>query len=92
MARPTISPLNKARDFFFSELLFSVTDKRGIIEFGNDVFARIAGYSLKEMVGEPHNIIRHSDMPRAVFKVLWDYLEAGQTIVAQCRDRLQPPR
>ncbi len=86
MARPTVSPINEARDFHFSELFFSVTDKRGIIEFGNDVFTRIAGYSLGEMVGEPHNIIRHPDMPRAVFKVLWDYLEAGKTIVAYVKN------
>ncbi|MEZ4701300.1 MAG: PAS domain-containing protein [Rhodothermales bacterium] len=86
MARPTVTPLNEERLFEFHELFFSVTDKRGVIEFGNDVFARIAGYSLDEMVGEPHNIIRHPDMPRAVFKVLWDYLDAGRTIVAYVKN------
>jgi len=46
------------------------------------VFARVSGYSFEKLVGQPHNIIRHPDMPRAVFKLLWDHLHAGKLIAA----------
>jgi aerotaxis receptor len=60
------------------ELFFSTTDRRGIIRAGNSVFVRIAAYTVNEMVGAPHSIIRHPDMPAAVFKVMWDRLLAGK--------------
>lgn len=79
MARPKIQPREHERPFEFDELFFSTTDQKGIILSGNDVFARVAGYdSVAELVGQPHNIIRHPDMPRAVFKLLWDTLKAGE--------------
>ena len=51
---------------------------KGIILSGNDVFVRMSGYSRETLVGAAHNIIRHPDIPQAVFKLLWDYLEAGK--------------
>ena len=84
MAR--IIPRNKEREFKLTELFFSVTDTKGIIKFGNDIFTRISGYSEEELIGEPHNIIRNPDMPRAVFKLLWDYIEAGKVIAAYVKN------
>jgi hypothetical protein len=49
-----------------------------VILTGNEVFVRVSGYELDALVGKPHNIIRHPDVPRAVFRLLWDYLEAGR--------------
>jgi len=59
--------------------LVSETDDKGIIKFANDDFCNIAGYSLEDLVGKPHNIVRHSDMPRAAFKSLWDTVRKGET-------------
>ena len=58
--------------------LVSETDERGIITFANDDFCKIAGYKLEELIGKPHNIVRHPDMPKAAFKSLWDTVKSGQ--------------
>lgn len=75
------------REFRLEELFFSTTDRQGRILSGNEVFARISGYSYAELIGQPHNIIRHPDMPRAVFKLLWDYLLADKSITAYVKNR-----
>ena len=75
------------RDFKLSELFFSTTDKRGVITAGNEVYVRVSGYSLDELVGSPHNIIRHPDMPRCAFKLLWSYLESGKRFAAYVKNR-----
>lgn len=58
--------------------LVSETDAKGVITFANDDFCNIAGYSLEELMGQPHNLVRHSDMPRAAFKSLWDTVQKGE--------------
>ncbi len=78
MARPTFAPTGHERQFDHHELFFSTTDPKGIILSGNDVFVRVSGYSRETLVGAAHNIIRHPDIPQAVFKLLWDYLDAGK--------------
>jgi len=57
--------------------LVSETDSKGIITFANDDFCKIAGYNLDELIGQPHSIVRHQDMPKAAFKSLWDTVQAG---------------
>ncbi len=52
--------------------ILSETDDKGIITYANDIFCEIAGYTLEELIGEPHNIVRHPDMPKVAFKGLWD--------------------
>lgn len=59
------------------ELFFSTTDRQGRIRTGNSVFVRISGYSLEELTGAPHNIVRHPEMPAGVFRLVWDRLLAG---------------
>jgi len=61
-----------------NDFLVSQTDERGIILFANDDFCKIAGYSIDELVGKPHNIVRHKDMPRAAFKDLWSTIKEGK--------------
>lgn len=60
------------------ELIVSQTDPRGIITMGNAAFVRMSGYSLEELIGTPHHILRHPDMPAIAFKGLWDDLAAGK--------------
>ena len=75
-------PTGLERPFEAHELFWSTTDGKGIITSGNDVFARVADYDLADMIGRPHNLIRHPDMPRGAFRLLWDYLESDQPIAA----------
>ncbi len=58
--------------------LVSETDAKGIIKFANEDFCKIAGYSLEELVGKPHNIVRHPEMPKKAFKSLWDTIQKGE--------------
>ena len=57
--------------------LVSETDEKGIIRFGNEDFCNMAGYTLEELMGKPHNIVRHNDMPKAAFQSLWDTITNG---------------
>ena len=60
------------------DFLVSQTDEKGRILFANDDFCKIAGYTLEELVGQNHNIVRHPDMPKAAFKELWDTVREGK--------------
>lgn len=79
--------INKEAKFEHNELFFSITDKESTILSGNDVFVRISGYERSELIGRYHNIIRHPDMPRIIFKTFWEYLNAGKPIVAYVKNR-----
>ena len=68
--------------FLDSEIIVSKTDTKGRITYGNELFLKLAGYAEKDILGQPHNIVRHSDMPRAIFKLLWEYIQAGTEINA----------
>lgn len=78
--RPT--PINRETGWDKSKILMSKTDPYGVIEYANDAFIEVSGYEEHELMGKPHNIIRHPDMPRVIFKVLWDYLKKGRNIHA----------
>ena len=73
MRRP--EPKNVESPFNIDEMFFSKTDLKGIILDGNEVFYRVAKYSPEEMIGKPHNIVRHPDMPKVVFKLLWQFIQ-----------------
>ncbi|MBN2815724.1 MAG: PAS domain-containing protein [Campylobacterales bacterium] len=60
------------------DFLVSQTDEKGIILFANEDFCEVAGYSLDELIGQPHNIVRHKDMPKAAFKNLWETVKSGK--------------
>ena len=82
MARSGIPLTGRERTFKSDEIIVSKTDVKGIITYANDIFIRVSGYGEEELLGQPHNLIRHPDMPRCVFKLLWDTLAAGQEIFA----------
>ncbi|MBB3085179.1 PAS domain-containing protein [Geodermatophilus sabuli] len=77
-----VRPTGVERTFGRDELIVSKTDLRGVITYANDVFLRVSDYDLDQVVGQPHNLIRHPDMPRAVFALLWRTLAAGQELFA----------
>lgn len=62
-------------DFAF---LVSETDEKGLINFANDDFCNLAEYSVDELIGKPHNIVRHKDMPKAAFKDLWETVQRDE--------------
>ena len=64
------------------ELIVSKTDLKGRITYGNRAFNHYSGFTERELIGKQHNIVRHPDMPRAVFQLLWDRLKAGQEVFA----------
>lgn len=63
--------------FFEGRAIVSETDLKGIITFANRKFCEISGYSVDELIGEPHNIIRHPDMPKAAFVQMWNTIQSG---------------
>ena len=75
------------RHFSSVELIVSKTDPKGRIIHANEVFLRMAGYSEAEILNQPHSIIRHPDMPRCVFKLLWDTIGSGKEIFAYVKNR-----
>jgi PAS domain S-box-containing protein len=79
-------PVDRARPFAIDELFFSTTDAKGVICSGNDVFARVSGLELEDLVGKAHNVVRHPDMPRAVFRTFWDALGAGRGVAAYVKN------
>ncbi|WP_172331830.1 PAS domain-containing protein [Mangrovicoccus sp. HB161399] len=72
--------------FRVGELFFSRTDGRGVIASGNTVFQRVADHPWDKMIGAPHKIIRHKDMPKAVFHLLWSTIKAGEPIGAYVKN------
>lgn len=60
-------------------IIVSHTDMKGIITYANDTFASISGYGVDELIGKPHNILRHPDMPSSLFKNLWDTVQKGES-------------
>lgn len=57
------------------ELIVSRTDLKGNITYANETFAEISGYTADELIGKPHNIVKHPDMPKSIFKELWKDLD-----------------
>jgi PAS domain S-box-containing protein len=70
--------LEKLMSLFDKNVIFSRTDLKGNITYANSKFRDVSGYSLEELLGKNHNIIRHPDMPDAVFKKMWDTIKDGQ--------------
>ncbi len=82
------NPLTGVERFFEDdEMIVSKTDLKGKMVYCNDVFLRIAGYTEAECLGQPHSMIRHPNMPRAVFHQLWEYIQSGREIFAYVINR-----
>ncbi|MSR17499.1 MAG: PAS domain S-box protein [Methylococcaceae bacterium] len=82
MKRKDVIPKNKELLMREHDFIVSKTDLKGRMIYGNEIFIEFSGYSEEELLGSQHNIVRHPDMPRGVFKLLWDYLAADKEIFA----------
>ncbi|MBK1722945.1 PAS domain-containing protein [Thiocystis violacea] len=71
----TITPTTVEKVLRDDDFIVSKTDPRGRITYGNRIFIEFSGYTESELIGSQHNIIRHPDMPRGVFKLLWDSIQ-----------------
>lgn len=71
-------PLNQETLLNEDSFVVSETDAKGRIIFANDEFCKIAEYQIEDLLGRPHNIVRHPDMPKAAFKDLWDTIQKGE--------------
>ena len=82
MKRPPIQIINEEIKWDKSQTIVSKTDLFGTILYANKAFVLASEYTAIELMGEPHNIIRHPDMPKVVFKVLWENLKKGENFHA----------
>jgi PAS domain S-box-containing protein len=78
---------NQELTFGEEEFIVSKTDLKGRITYGNALFIEISGYEEAELINQPHNILRHSDMPAVVFKLLWKEIQAGNEIFAYVKNK-----
>lgn len=76
------APSGVERTFGRDEIIVTTTDLQGRITYANEVFCRVSAFDEADVIGKPHNLIRHPDMPAGVFKLLWDRLQAGQELFA----------
>lgn len=86
MTKYQATPTSAERTFEEDEIIVSKTDSTGRITYANDVFLRVAGFQESEVLGQPHSIVRHPDMPRCVFKLLWDQIAAKREIFAYVKN------
>ncbi len=61
------------------KLIVSTTDTEGVITHANQAFVDMSGYTREELIGQPHYILRHPDMPKAAFRDMWETIQAGKT-------------
>jgi len=85
--KPAIAVTQTERSYHPDERLISETDLKGVITTANASFCRVAGYAEEELVGKPHNIVRHPDMPREAFADLWRTVQAGERWVGVVKNR-----
>jgi len=86
MARQHIQATQQERVMRDDDFIVSKADLKGRITYSNKVFAEYSGFTESEFMGKQHNIVRHPDMPRCVFKLLWQHIENGQEIFAYVKN------
>jgi len=84
--KPTITPRAEERVLPDNSYIISKTDLKGRITYTNRIFMQMAGYTEAELLGTQHNIIRHPDMPRGTFKLLWDTIAQGKEFFAYVKN------
>jgi PAS domain S-box-containing protein len=78
---------NVERTFSPDDIIVTKTDLTGKITYANRLFLSLSDFQAHEVIGRPHNIIRHPDMPKCIFKLLWDTVRAGREIFAYVVNR-----
>lgn len=84
--KKNIAPTQVERSLGDEDFIVTKTDPKGRILYANRIFIALSGYPESELVGSQHNIIRHPDMPRSVFKLLWDHITAGQEFLGYVKN------
>jgi PAS domain S-box-containing protein len=84
--KPNVTPTNHEIVMAEEDFIVSKTDLKGRITYANRVFMQIAGYAENELLNVQHNIIRHPDMPRGVFRLLWNLIESGNECFAYVKN------
>ena len=79
---PTTHPTGFERRLGADDVIVTKTDLKGHITYANKVFCEISAMSEADLLGAPHSIIRHPDMPRGVFRLLWETVQQGEEIFA----------
>jgi len=87
MTERTVSLTGVERRFEPDEIIVTKTDRGGRITYANPVFLRMSHLTERQALGAPHNVIRHPEMPRCVFKLLWEVIERGNEIFAYVLNR-----
>lgn len=80
------NPTNNEKMMKEGDFIVSKTDTTGKITYGNEIFIQMSGYSEAELLGTPHSILRHPDMPKIVFKLLWDHIQKKEEIFAYVKN------
>ncbi len=78
---------NQELTFAGDEFIVSKTDLKGKITYGNALFIKMSGYSESELIDQPHNILRHEEMPAVVFKLLWKRIQSGKEVFAYVKNK-----
>jgi len=86
MAVAQVAPTGVERVFPDDEIIVSKTDVKGRITYANAVFLEVSGYTEDEVLGEPHNMVRHPDMPACIFRLLWETIASGREMFAYVRN------
>lgn len=86
MKDKSIVPTQQERVMREDDFLVSRTDMKGRLVYGNQIFIEFSGYQEHELLGQQHNIVRHPDMPRGVFKFLWDTIQKKQECFAYVKN------
>jgi len=79
-----MTPIPKNEEVTFEEAgvtnrpVISKTDLKGVITYVNKAFCKLSGYEKDELIGKPHNIVRHPDMPKSIFRQMWNTIEKGE--------------
>jgi PAS domain S-box-containing protein len=80
------TPTDIEKELTSVDLIVSKSDKEGNITYVNPIFMKISGYSQGDLLDKPHSILRHPDMPKVIFKYLWDTIQKGEDVVAYVKN------
>lgn len=81
-----VTPTTREKELPDDQIIVSKTDLKGKITYGNEIFIDLSGYEEEELLGSPHNMIRHPDMPKLIFKLLWEEVQNGREINAYVKN------
>ncbi len=86
MKNKNIVPTRVEREMRENDFIVSKTDPKGIITYCNPIFIEFSGYQEEDLLGAQHNIIRHPEMPRSAFKLVWDTIQGGKEVFAYVKN------